>query len=54
MRRKFRGNMESLEGHFQGGCRKKHPEKGKEKRIHWDVTRYVEGRGAQVTNENGR
>jgi hypothetical protein len=31
MRRKFRGNMESLEGHFQGGSRKNHPEKGKEK-----------------------
>ena len=46
--------MESLKGHFQGGSRQKHPEKGKEKRIHLDVTRYPEGRGAQATNENGR
>jgi hypothetical protein len=46
--------MESLEGHFEGGSRKKHPEKGKEKQIHLDVTRYVEGRGAQATNGNGR
>ena len=30
-RRKFRGNMESLEGHFQGGSRKKPSRKRKRK-----------------------
>jgi hypothetical protein len=45
--------MESLEGHFQGGSRKNHPEKGKEKWTQLDVTRHVEGRGEQATNENG-
>jgi hypothetical protein len=29
--------VESLEGHFQGGGRQNHPEKGKEKRSHLDV-----------------
>jgi hypothetical protein len=43
-----------LKGTFKEVAEKKHPEKGKEKRTHLDVTRYVEGRGERATNENGR
>jgi hypothetical protein len=46
--------MESLEGHFQGGGRQKHPEKGKEKQTHLDVPRHIKGRGEQAISESGR
>jgi hypothetical protein len=42
--------MESLEGHFQGGGRQKHSEKGKEKQTHLDI----KGRGEQAISESGR
>jgi len=53
-RRKFRGNIDSLERHFQGGGKQNHPEKGKEKRNLLDVPRQTEGSGEQAANENER
>jgi len=53
-RKKFRGNIESLEGHFQGGGRQNNPEERKEKQAQLDVPGHIEGRGEQAKNENGR
>ena len=53
-RKKFRGNIESLEGHFQGGGRQNNPEERKEKQAQLDVPGHTEGRGEQAKNENGR
>jgi len=44
-RKKFRGNMESLEGHFQGGGRQNNPEERKVKWTQLDVPGHVEGYG---------
>jgi hypothetical protein len=51
---KFRGNMENLEGLFQGGGRQTHSEKGKEKQTHLDIPRHAEDGGDQAKNENRR
>ena len=44
---------EALKDTFKEVAEKTILKKEKEKRIHLDVTRYIEGCGRQVTNENG-
>jgi hypothetical protein len=53
-RKKFRGNKESLEIHFQGGGRRNNPKERKVKWTQLDVSGHVEGHGEQAKNENGR
>jgi hypothetical protein len=48
------GIWKALKDTFKEVAEKNHPEKGKEKRTQLDVTRYVEGRGEQATNEKER